>query len=279
MANETILAVLQAAVSALEAGQRAALLTIVHAVGSTPRRAGAKMLVRADGACVGTIGGGAFEERALLDAQQALSGGGPAVKHYDVSGEPDDTLGLCGGVIDVSIEILVPDPRLVIIGAGHIGQALATLAGLTGMDVVIIDDRPQWATPERFPAARQIHVVAYERSSETLAPLPQEITPSTAVVVATWGWDEPALRQILATPAFYIGLVGSRRKRALIAGKLTQHGVDEHAIVRVRAPAGLDLGGDSPGEIALSIMAEIQLARSGRTGQPLSSLRKAQVSG
>jgi xanthine dehydrogenase accessory factor len=274
MPNETALEVLQAAVRTLEAGQRAALLTVVHVAGSTPRRAGAKMLVLEDGTSIGTIGGGTMEERAVLDARQELKAGGAALRRYDISGQANDSLGLCGGSMDVAIDVLIPAPRLVVIGAGHIAQPLAAMASMIGMDVIIIDDRPEWATPARFPTAREIHVVAYDRASETLQPLPVQITASTAVVLATWGWDGPALRQLLPTPAFYIGLVASRRKLRLLADQMNQAGIDPQAMERVHAPVGLDLGGDTPGQIALSIIAEIQLIRAGATGQPLTSLRQ-----
>lgn len=269
MANDSVLAVLQAAAASLQAGEAAALLTIVRASGSTPRRAGAKLLLRSDGSIVGTIGGGAMEEAALADARAALASGQPMLGHYD-AGSDAASLGLCGGNIEVSIEVLQPAPRLLIIGAGHIARPLATMATLAGMDVTVVDDRPDWATPARFPSAVALHTIAYDRATETLAPLPVAITPATAVVVATWGWDEPALRQVLPSPAYYVGLVGSRRKRALLSEKLLAHGVTPQQLARLRSPIGLDLGGETPGEIALAILAEIQLARSGHSGRSLS---------
>jgi xanthine dehydrogenase accessory factor len=267
-----MLDVLSAAVAALERGETAALLTIVQAAGSTPRRAGAKMLVRADGGCVGTIGGGTMEERAIADAHQALRNGASLLAHYDIAGDAPESLGMCGGSAEVAIDILKPSPRLLIIGAGHIAQSLAAMAALVGMDVFVVDDRPEWASAERFPGARCIHVVAYDRPTETLAPLPVPITPATYVVVATWGWDEPALRQVISTPAPYIGLVGSRRKLALIRTHLAESGIPAAEIERICSPVGLDLGGDTPGEIALAILAEIQMTRTGATGHALSAM-------
>jgi xanthine dehydrogenase accessory factor len=273
MANETVLDVLNAAVSALQAGQRAALLTIVRSHGSTPRHSGAKMLLRQDGTQIGTIGGGTLEEAAVRDAHVALKQGRSAFNTYELSGRTADSVGLCGGAVEVSIEVLMPAAQLVIIGAGHIAQPLAAMAGMIGMDVNVIDDRADWATRARFPQAKELHVVSYDRATETLAALPVQITPSTAIVVATWGWDEPALRQVLASPAFYIGLIGSKRKLAFMAEILQQHGADMDLFTRVHAPIGLDLGGETPGEIALSIIAEIQLVRHGASGQPIHALR------
>jgi xanthine dehydrogenase accessory factor len=273
MANETILEVLQAAVGALEAGQRAALLTVVRSAGSTPRHSGAKMLLRADGSLVGTIGGGTLEERAIVEAQQALASGRSALASYEFSGTGDDSVGLCGGQVEVAIDVLMPASRLIMIGAGHISQALALMAATAGMSVEVVDDRPEWASADRFPGAR-CHIVAYDRASETLAPLPIEITPSTALVLATWGWDEPALRQILSSSAYYIGLVASRRKLKLISDRLRAAGVAQEQIDLIHAPAGLDLGAEAPGEIAVAILAEIMLVRNQASGQPLTSLRK-----
>jgi xanthine dehydrogenase accessory factor len=274
MANESILEVLQAAVGALEAGQRAALLTVVRSTGSTPRHSGAKMLLRADGSLIGTIGGGTLEERAIADAQQALTTGRSALTSYEFSAAGDDSVGLCGGQVEVAIDVLMPASRLIIIGAGHIAQALASMATTAGMQVEVVDDRPEWASAERFPSA-VCRIVSYDRATETLAPLPIEITPSTALVLATWGWDEPALRQVLSSSAFYIGLVASRRKLKLIGDRLRASGVAQERIALIHAPAGLDLGGETPGEIAVSILAEIMLARNHASGQPLASLRRS----
>jgi xanthine dehydrogenase accessory factor len=279
MANETTIEVLQAALDALQDGQRAALLTVVRALGSTPRHSGAKMLVRSDGSMVGTIGGGALEERSVIDAQQAIGTGRSVLRRYEFSGKAEDSVGLCGGAVDVSIDVLIPAARLLIIGAGHIAQSLAAIAAVAGMDVMVVDDRPEWAARERFPTAKQIHIVAYDRARETLAPIPVKITPSTAILLATWGWDEPALRQVIGSPAFYIGLVASRRKLKLIMESLSAHGVDPALIDRVHAPAGLDLGSETPGEIALAIMAEILLIRNNASGQPLTAARKLAAAG
>jgi len=269
MPNETAKEVLAAAVAALEAGQRVAMLTVVRTVGSTPRRGGAKMLLAEDGRMAGTIGGGTLEERALQEAAQALKEGRSRLTHYELTGAGENSLGLCGGSMDVSIEILEPPLRLLLVGAGHIAVPLAAMAVMTSMDVIIVDDRPEYATRERFPSAKEVHVVAYDRNTRTLGPLPVSITPSTAVVIATWGWDEAALRQVLPTPAYYIGLVASRHKKKLIFDHLVKEGFTVSELERVRAPAGLDVGRDMPGEIAVSILAEILMVRNRLTGRPL----------
>ncbi len=274
MANETVKDVLAAAVAALEVGQRVVLLTVVRAVGSTPRRTGAKMLLRDDGSFVGTIGGGTLEEKALQDATGALKEGRSRLQHYEFSGKGEDSVGLCGGAVDVSIEVLEPALRLVLVGAGHIAVPLAAMAAMTGMDVMVVDDRAEYLRKERFPSAKEVHTVLYDRATETLAPLPVAITPSTAVVIATWGWDEPALRQVLRTPAYYIGLVASRRKMKLIFDDLRNEGFAVAELERVRAPAGLDVGRDAPGEIAVSILAEILMVRNGLSGLPLTRQRE-----
>jgi xanthine dehydrogenase accessory factor len=169
------------------------------------------------------------------------------------------------------VDVIQPRPELLVIGAGHIGLALATIGRIVGMRVVVIDDRPEWA--ERFPDADEVVIVPYDPETETLQPIPVAITPSTHIVVATWGWDEPALAQVATSPAPYIGLVASRRKAKIIFDGLLERGVPEEVLANVRVPAGLDLRAETPPEIALSIMAEILLLQRDATGLPLMEIK------
>jgi xanthine dehydrogenase accessory factor len=174
--------------------------------------------------------------------------------------------------VEVFLDLYEPPPRLVILGAGHIGVALAKQARLVGWQVEVVDDRADFLSPQSLPDTN-LHIVAYDRETERLGPLNVMITPGSAVVVATWGWDQPALRQLACTPAFYVGLVASLRKAAVIFGALREQGVDPAWLNRVRVPVGLDLGAERPGEIALAIMAEILAAARGKSGRPLYEIR------
>jgi xanthine dehydrogenase accessory factor len=272
-------AVMRAALSALDRGETVVLATVVQARGSTPRHGGARMLIDAEGGTVGTIGGATLEQRVLADARAVLSGGGARLARYVFSTRPDDpdSVGLCGGAVDVYLERLAPDPVLVIIGAGHIARALAALAAELDARVHVVDDRAEFVTRERFPRAAGLHHVAYEPATERLAPLPLVIPPGASVVVATWGWDLPALEQVLAGPAAYVGLVASQTKWRAIAARLKERGVPEAAIARVHAPIGLDLGAETPAEIALAILAEITAVRGNSPAGTLSSFEPRPV--
>ena len=372
--------IIQAIVQALRDGQSVALVTVIRSMGSTPRHAAAKMVVRADGSFAGTIGGGSMEYKAVQDALAALSTGKPRLVKYPLIGKSARSLGLCGGTQEVFIDVLAsqlntghsldkhnlfdtiiaagaagepaalitvvrspddmawqagqkallrydqsvcgqlgggvlderllaaaqraleqnrsirlgyrpeddtfleldslsreaveffidviqPRPELLIIGTGHIGLALAEFGRIIGMRVVVVDDRPEWL--QRFPDADETFLVPYNAETETLGAMPVTITPSTYIVVATWGWDEPALEQVATSPAPYIGLVASRRKAKIIFDGLLERGVPAENLARVRVPAGLHLGAETPEEIALSIMAEILLLERGASARPL----------
>ena len=148
----------------------------------------------------------------------------------------------------------LPRVRLVIVGAGHVGQGVAKLAAEVDFDVWVVDDRQQYANAERFPTASRRIVGPI---GEVLPAL--EMTPQTYAVIVTrgHGHDQEALEHLAATPAGYVGLIGSRRKIKLIFESLRERGMDESALARVAAPVGLDIGSQTVPEIAISIVAEL----------------------
>src|SRR3990172_9118414 len=149
--------VFTAVAEALERGEPAALVTIVSAVGSTPQRVGAKMLVFADGRIVGTIGGGCYENDAFWKAREAITSRRPQLVHYELSDDIAQDNGLiCGGQMDVYIEPIEPSPELYIVGAGHVGFHLARLAHDVGFRVHVVDDREKVANHERGPFAVEV---------------------------------------------------------------------------------------------------------------------------
>lgn len=260
-------AVYEAILNAIRAGEAACVLTVIEVRGSTPREVGTKMLLRADGSTVGTIGGGALEAAALADAREALASGQSRVTDYSLLGQSQGDLGVCGGEARVFIEVLHPKPTLLVIGAGHVGQPLAELGHLLGFRTVVADDRPEFACRERFPHADELVVGRLERIGDRVP-----ITQHTFVVIATRGHehDETALRQVIGTPAGYIGMIGSRRKVRSVFDRLLADGVPRERLAAVYAPVGLRTGAQTPAEIALSILAEIVAVRHGGTGEPLS---------
>jgi xanthine dehydrogenase accessory factor len=229
-------------------------VTVVRAQGSTPQRAGAKMLVWADGRTVGTIGGGCYENEAFWKARDAIGSGKPQLLHFELNDDFAQENGLiCGGRMDVHIDPLVPSPRLFIIGAGHVGYHLARAAADVGFRIHVVDDREKFASPDRFPGADVV-----------VEPIPDwlhrvELPPSAYVVVVTRGHqhDLEAMRALAARDLKYLGLIGSRAKIARIYEALLAEGMPPECLQRVHAPIGLNIGAVTPAEIAVSILAEL----------------------
>jgi xanthine dehydrogenase accessory factor len=270
--NEEVLA---AAADALARGEAAALVTVVRANGSTPQRAGAKMLVFADGRTVGTIGGGCYENDAFWKARDAITTGRGTLLHYDLNDDFAQENGLvCGGQMDVHIDPLAPAPHLYIVGAGHVGWHVAQLAHTAGFRIHVIDDREKFANRERFPDADDVIV---EPITEWLdrATLP----PTAYAVIVTRGHqaDLEAMRSLAARDLAYLGLIGSRAKIVRISQALLDEGMPAECLERVHAPIGLEIGAVTPAEIAISIVAELVAKRRGvdTTALSMSSKRPA----
>ncbi|MBY0280231.1 XdhC family protein [Candidatus Binatia bacterium] len=341
------------------AGRDLVVASIVRDRGSTPRKAGAKMLIDPAGPQLGTVGGGCGEAEVVSRAHRVLATGEP--QRLEVSLLEEDgweSPSICGGVLDVFlercgetlggvpateifaaldtararglaaalvsitraprthaallgrkcvvdergvqrlpfadatidaaaveqalralargepseealdggwalfVEPLVTAPELVIVGAGHVGQALARVAPAAGFAVTVLDDRASFANPHRLPEARAI-VVADPRTA--LTELPQR--RSRAIVLVTRGHklDADCLRVALGLDWFYLGMIGSRRRVRRILEHLAGEGLDPDRLARVHAPIGLDIGAETPGEIAVAVVAEIvDVRRRGR---------------
>lgn len=233
---------------------------MIRAQGSTPQRAGARMLVYADGRTLGTIGGGCYENDAVGKARLAIADGRPAVVQYDLNDDFAQENGLiCGGRMDVHIDPLQPDPHLYIVGAGHVGYHLGKAAADAGFRLHVVDDREKFANPERFPAA-EIVVDAIPDWLHRAA-----IPPAAFVVVVTRGHqhDLDAMRALAARDLRYLGLIGSRAKVARIYDALAAEGMPVECLERVHTPIGFDIGAVTPAEIAVSILAELIAVRRG----------------
>lgn len=245
-----------------DAAQPVALVTVVETRGSAPRGMGAAMAVREDGSIVGTVGGGNLEHIAVRHALEAIEDGRPRRFHYDYSGGPGQNLAkACLGKTDLYVQPCPAPPRLYVFGAGHIGIALAPIARASGFRVTVIDDRPGYPDAARFPEGVRCVAGPFVPTIESLA-----FDGATYVVVVTYGHeqDETVLSACLQRRWRYLGMIGSRAKVARIFRTL---GVDEETrrrLAEVHAPIGLDLGGRSPGEIAVQIAAELLAVRHGR---------------
>ena len=254
--------VFAAVAEALEKGEPAALVTIVSTTGSTPQRVGAKMLVFPDGRMVGTIGGGCYENDAFWKAREAITSRKPQLLHYELDDDFAQETGLiCGGQMSVYIEPIEPSPELYVIGAGHVGYHLATMAQDVGFQVHVVDDREKFASRERFPNASEVV------NEDIPAWLERTKLPSHAyVVIVTRGHtnDLDALRALAPRDLRYLGLIGSRAKVARISDQLLSEGMPPDVLKQVHAPIGLDIGAVTPQEIAVSILSELIAVKHGK---------------
>jgi xanthine dehydrogenase accessory factor len=248
--------------AAVEEGKDAAVLVVVEAPEGHPL--GSRLLVLPD-AELGSLGDSAADAEGIRLARTALKGDG----HASTLSLPTEK----GGEIRAFLELHHPSPELVIVGAGHVAQPLATMGALQGLRVKVLDDRPEFATRERFPEASDLMQVDF---SDPFVGVP--LHPWSHIVLVTRGhkYDYECLRRILTTdrlPA-YIGMIGSRRRVRATYDALLREGLPKEKLEAVRAPIGLDIGGETPAEIAVSIMAEIIHLTGGGTGRPLSEMEQ-----
>jgi xanthine dehydrogenase accessory factor len=253
--------VLEAALRAEQRGEPAALVTVITTEGSTPQKAGAKMLVYADGRIVGTIGGGCLEAEMIWRARQSIESRKPQLASYDLTPDQAGEDGLvCGGRMQVFIEPVESAPTLCLFGAGHVAQPLARMAKQAGFRVEVADDRLKFANRERFPDADLIVVDSFAEAAGKMT-----LGRSSYVVVVTRGHrgDAEALEAALAREPRFVGLLGSRPKMVHIFAELEDRGVPPERLARVHCPVGIEIGALTPDEIAVSILAEMIAVRRG----------------
>ena len=325
------------------------LLTIVDILGSSPRHAGTKMVVNADGDAYGTIGGSVFEAKAIQQAKQVLKKGKSEFLEFELNEKSTDGM-VCGGkalvfldyidactsntqlfknwqesldkgkgfyylvqikgkssslriagrsllihdgifssdiklskkqldtlrnevqnvpsttIVSLDNSRFVVDPikrlqTLYLIGAGHVASPTAQIAAMVGFQVVVLDDRADFANKQRFPDAEQIEIIKdYKRVFREF-----DLDDDSCVVIMTRGhaYDRVALEQALKTTAGYIGMISSRQKRESVYRTLLTKGATRQQLARVHSPIGIDIGSETPEEIAVSIVAELIKVRSG----------------
>ncbi len=246
--------VLMAAAELARDGRPFVMATVIATKGRTPRDPGARMVWRPAEPLIGTIGGGRMEHLVVEAAEGCFFRRSTGIEKLVLSEDADQC---CGGAMEVFLEYCGPRERVVIFGAGHVSMALARLLTESPLEVIIVDNRAEWNTPERFPGARRITdfaqglLAARERCQETLA------------CVMTYSHDEDfdLIKALLAGPAIpaYVGLIGSRAKRACFFGRLSGAGVEAALIERIHCPMGLGDMGKAPSEVAISIAGQLLL--------------------
>lgn len=224
----------------------AILATVIEVKGASPAKVGAQIVLLDDGTTAGTVGGGKLEAAVLSDAKAALAEEMPRLTHYRLTEKGEDAIGtLCGGEVNVFIQPFLPPPQMIIVGGGHIGHPLKALSETAGFDVIVVDVEPGRAD---IPELHSVHLTA---------------DSSIVLITTDHVSDEAALRQVINSPVRYVGMIGSRHKCETILGHMRRDGISHEALSRVHAPIGLDLGGPTPEEIAVSILAQVIAVRRG----------------
>lgn len=277
--SATALDVAQAVVEVVSgaAGVAAALATVIERSGSAPQIVGARLLLRDDGAQIGTVGGGAIEAQ-VQDACRAVLRDGRSRR---VAAHLVRDLGMCcGGSMEVFVEFIQPEPRLFVIGAGHVSQALVPLCRAAGFRVSVFDDRDDLL---EHPAFADVHREA--RDVDELEELFAGLDDRDYIVILTrdHARDERALAALVQRPHRYLGMIGSRRKVVALLRRIVhrarESGLPAPDLSRVRAPIGLALGGRTPVEIAISIVAELVAERHGGSGAAMNMVGVATTRG
>jgi xanthine dehydrogenase accessory factor len=235
--------------------------TLVRVTGSAPREAGAKMLIGPAGLLEGTLGGGRLELQVLAEARAMLEGCTPqAHRTYRLNPAEDQC---CGGEVDVFFERIAPHPQVVLLGAGHVSQAVARALEPLPFHVTVVDERPEFATRERYPGTARVQA---GNPIEILGTIPTSADNSYALIFTHSHRQDLALLTLLvARPLRYLGLIGSRTKWARFRAALLSRGVSEAQLARVHCPIGIGVGGKAAAEIAVSVVAQLLAVRDGVT--------------
>lgn len=262
-------------VKCIENREEVALVTVTNKLGSGPRDTGSMMIVDSHGNLIaGTIGGGGVEEKAKMDAKRCISENQSLAFHYELTmKESEYSLKMvCGGTVDVFIKVFKNEKQLVIFGGGHIGLVLCDFAKALGYQVGLYDMREDYSSKARFPSADALYTGDLDQALEKM-----KISPLTSVVIITHGhtYDLDVLKRAVATDAGYIGIIGSSTKIRHCFTTLLDQGVSRAQLSRVHGPIGLDIGGETPAEIALGILAEMQALQYGKTGPFMKDIKKA----
>jgi len=247
-------------------GKGFALVFIADYKGHSARHEGAAMLVADDGSFIGTVGGGSLEKFAIEKALEFIKRGRGGIIEISATSEIGSA---CGGAVTLYIKVVPPSEILVVFGAGHVGSSLSKLASQLGFKVLIVDDREEFATKERFPEASEVIIA---KPDEAILKIPKGDNVYVTIMYYSADAELQILRELLKFDFKYIGVVASPVKTLKYLDALYKD-YPEDKLKNIRAPMGLDIGGgEEPIDIALSIMAEIQAVRYKTTGRPLNKV-------
>jgi xanthine dehydrogenase accessory factor len=254
---------------ASDSGETCALATVAKVTGSAPREAGTKMVIFEDGRIIGTIGGGKFESLVIEEARKAMTTDKPVLKAYPLHEASDESFGaICGGEVTVFIEPQPRPPLFCLIGAGHCARALAKFASQCGFAVTVLDDRADLLGSPHFGSSIRC---LPEPSPEAFVRTRKWSGRDALILVSrNYHLDREALAAALEKGGMgYLGMIGSKKKVLNVFDELSKYGISREALASVRAPIGLNIGADSPAEIAISVLAEVIMVLRAADGRPL----------
>ncbi|ADI31898.1 XdhC family protein [Staphylothermus hellenicus] len=249
-------------VEELEKRNPVALATIVNKEGSGPRDPGSSLVYTVDGVKIGTIGGGHIEKIIIEEAKKALQEGKPrkiklALRRENIPPDAIKTNQLCGGIVEVFINVINPPPRLIITGGGNVGKPIADIANILGYKIIIIDTNPKLANKERFPYAEKVLAGNIVEKLESIKYSPFDIVVIAYGEVET---DYQSLKTLVKNkfPGHIWALCSRTRATWMLKRLVEEENIELDNIVdKLHMPAGLDIGSDTPAEIAISILSEI----------------------
>lgn len=252
-----------------------AIASVVQTEGNTPRKPGAKMLVYADGTIHGSVGGGIVEKKTVADCMEAMRTGNTMLKTYSaISQEVVEKGMVCGNNMTIFIEPGERLPYLYLCGCGHVAQAVLPLAKAMGYYVVAIDARDVSGFADALKPADELHIL---ESFDQIGQL--DFVPGSAFIVCSFSHktDGDILNVVLGKEPGYVGMLGGKPKIRALFTKLKENGYSEETLKQVHAPIGLDIGGEKPAEIAVSVMAEILASRNGGSCRPMRDCLQDQI--
>ena len=212
---------------------------------------------------MGTLGGGDLEKKVIEEAISAIKQGQPRIASFTLDIEKGKLDMMCGGELEVYIEPILPDAKLIIFGAGHITRSLAPLMKKAGFKVSVVKDIPDLLQKEKSPEIEDLKLTDMEQFAGDLPS-----NPRTYILLLSRGFsgDKSILNKLLQKDCKYIGMIGSLRKIDAIRRDLQKKGIPEEIFSKLQAPIGLDIGAETPEEISVSIAAEIIAAKKGKLG-------------
>lgn len=244
-----------------KAGKPAAVAIVIRTEGSVPRKPGAKMIIFKDGKTIGSLGGGDLENKIIQEAIAAIEEGKCRIASFILDLEKGKLDMMCGGTGEVYIEPILPPEKLIIFGAGHITRALAPMMKKIGFLVSVVDDSPDFLQKESFPDIEDMHIEDMVAFADKLSS-----DSETYIVCLSRGFsrDKAVLNQLLKKQFRYIGMIGSQRKIEAMIKDLQEEGIPKEAFSMLKSPVGLDIGAETPEEIAISIAGEIIAVKKGK---------------